>query len=301
MSNSRALFLLAILTAGCSSSSGGGSNPQTFTYTIPNFTIPATTEVYQCFTITAPTGGTASEDVGAKRFAYVAGSEAVHHIVIFREMGSEPDGTRECAAFDMSWNPYYAGGPVTDPLETPAGVAFPVNEVETWVIQMHYVNASDVPVVDDTQVEIGFTVPGEAFTRAGLVIAGSTNISLQPNTPNQTVVGTCPIPGSPTINVNAFAMWPHMHQLGTNFKVEHVKSTVTTTLIDSAWSFGDQPLWIPPAEIAITNNDQFVTTCTYNNITDQVVSFGESTFEEMCFNFLYYYPAIVNQMLPCGL
>jgi len=248
--------------------------------------------------VRAPTGGTADQKVGARRFSYTAGSAGVHHIVIFRSTASEPQGSRECAAFQSNWRPLYAGGPATDPLETPSGVAFPVGEEETWVIQMHYVNAGDEPITDSTTVAIEFTKRGQPFTKAGLAVMGSDEISLPPNQVSE-VVGVCDIPTGGVPPVETFAVWPHMHQLGTRFKIEHTSGGSTSTLLDMPWSFGDQPMWFPPAKLMIAPGDRITTTCTYNNTTDQTVGFGESTFEEMCFDFFYYFPALVDQVLPC--
>ena len=52
---------------------------------------------------------------------------------------------------------------------------------------------------------------------------------------------------------------------------------------------------MPP--IVVESGDKVITTCTFDNDTDQTITFGENTGNEMCFNF-----AIVEPMdgLNCG-
>ena len=288
------------LLAGCSESKNGGdSTPESFHYEVGGFEVAPGTEFYQCFTVKAPTGGTPTLDVGAVRFAYTPGSSALHHIVIFSGLDSEVEGSAPCDLFKESWEVRYAGGTATDPLEPPAGVAVPVRPVETWIFQMHYLNSGDTPIVDNTTVDIDFTMPGDAFIPAALVIGGSSDISLPPNAVTD-VVGQCDVPaGFPDVSVYSF--WPHMHQKGTHFKIEFIDNGVTSTLYDAAYDFADQSTWAPTSPLTVGSGDSVRTTCSFNNTTGDTVVFGESSTQEMCFNFLFYYPrpAIAPGMIPC--
>jgi hypothetical protein len=44
--------------------------------------------------------------------------------------------------------------------------------------------------------------------------------------------------------------------------------------------------------------DTLTTTCVYNNTTDNTVTFGENTENEMCFNFVTAWP--LNQLVSSG-
>ena len=75
----------------------------------------------------------------------------------------------------------------------------------------------------------------------------------------------------------------------------HMTSTVhrqgggTETLIDRDFSFNDQRQYDTPK---ILNTGDFITTeCFYDNQTGAAINFGESTSQEMCYNFIVAYPA----------
>lgn len=288
----------SLLFVACNEAKDDG--PRSFHFETGGFEVAAGTEFYQCFIVKAPTGGTATKDVGAVRFAYTPGSAALHHIVIFSGGDDEVEGTRPCELFESGWEVRYAGGTATDPLEPPEGVAVPVRPMETWVIQLHYLNSGDAPIIDDTAVDIDFTKPGDAFIPAALVIAGSDDISLPPNSPSE-VVGLCgPNDGFPEVSVYSF--WPHMHQKGVHFKIEMSDDGgPMTTLYDQDYDFGDQSTWQPATPIVVSGADVIRTTCSYNNTSNEIIGFGESSNQEMCFNFIFYYPrpAIAPGMVPC--
>ena len=294
----------AVALAGCNGAGDddddGSSNPTVFEFRTGGFEIPPGTEFYHCFIVKSETGGTASDEVGARRFAYTAGSAGLHHIVIFSDPGDEAEGDRSCDVFENAWEVRYAGGTVTDPLDMPSGVAMPVRPVETWVIQFHYLNAGSTPIYDDTTVEITYTEPGESFIPAGLVVAGNTDFEIPASTTGHEVVGVCQAPaGTPDLNV--FAVWPHMHQYGRHFKVEHNRGGNTNMLIDAAWAFADQPMWRYDTPVVFGAGDTVTTTCTYDNNTTAIIPFGESSTQEMCFDVFFYYPrpSFAPAMVPC--
>src|SRR5690606_15347867 len=50
-----------------------------------------------------------------------------------------------------------------------------------------------------------------------------------------------------------------------------------------------------PIDVKVTPGDVFRTECTFKNPDDTSVKFGEGTNDEMCFNFLNYYPAVPDK------
>jgi hypothetical protein len=90
--------------------------------------------------------------------------------------------------------------------------------------------------------------------------------------------------------MNVFAVFPHMHQLGKHMVVEtgaELAAMNETYRIDP-WVFGDQPF--DEVEFTLPAGTHVRTTCTWDNDTNMDVTFGESTFNEMCFSVLFYYP-----------
>ena len=86
-----------------------------------------------------------------------------------------------------------------------------------------------------------------------------------------------------------------MHQLGT-----HMTYTVTPTsgapyaLYDQPYAFeGQEHVMFEPVR-TLHKGDQLKIDCTYNNTTGHVVTFGESSNDEMCFAGMTIYPADVS-------
>lgn len=277
-----------------------GSSGNSFHFEGGNFTVPVGEEFYHCYFRDFATGATAGLEVGALKFAYLPGSLALHHIVIFSADSSEGNTDRDCELLEDGWNPRYAGGTQTDPLEMPAGVAMPVDETEHIVIQFHYSNAGEADVVDNTTVDIDYTEPGTSFIDASLIVSGQTGFEVPAAAVDYPVVGECAVPAQLPFDLNVFAVWPHMHQSGTWFKIEGTFDGVGQTLWDAGWNFGDQPLSRLETPLKVGPGDTITTTCTYTN-EDPVnpITYGESSNQEMCFDFFFYYPAIATQTVPC--
>ena len=98
---------------------------------------------------------------------------------------------------------------------------------------------------------------------------------------------------------NVFAVFPHMHTLGTaiSMSITPAGSTTPDTIINQSWDFGSQGVY--PVSGAAAQGDQLNVTCTFDNTTDDTVHFGESTTDEMCLGVFYYYPATVASQY-CG-
>lgn len=285
-----ATVALVALFAACGADSGP---PATFHWTVPGQLIPAGQEFYQCFFVHDATGGTDAAPRGVVKFSYAADSAVVHHVVVFTSNNDEKDGTsRRCAIIEGGWDFRYAGGKQTGALVMPDGVATPVKPNEIYVFQVHYLNASSRDVTDHSlTMDFTYTKPGQSYTIAGLAVAGKVAFTIPATGAPYTIDGTCTVPSGTTPHV--FAMWPHMHQIGTHFSVNVVQNGVTSTPIDEDWNFGEQALWLYPSdrEFLFNPGDQILTHCTYVDNTGAPVNWGESSTQEMCFNFIYYYPA----------
>jgi hypothetical protein len=90
--------------------------------------------------------------------------------------------------------------------------------------------------------------------------------------------------------INIFAAWPHMHKTGTRMSTVITRANGTQeVLIDKPFNFASQVSYPTPAVIA--PGDSLQTTCYYDNPGTGSISFGPSTTQEMCYDFLYAYPA----------
>ena len=81
-----------------------------------------------------------------------------------------------------------------------------------------------------------------------------------------------------------------MHRIGKRMKtdVKHVDGTMET-LFDKPFSFGNETHYYQDYELK--PGEQLVTSCTFMNDNDFGVPFGESSDTEMCYQFVFAYPA----------
>jgi hypothetical protein len=85
---------------------------------------------------------------------------------------------------------------------------------------------------------------------------------------------------------------PHAHKLAVRMTFTLQKKGGPTTIMhDMPFMFGEQKSYPLDPPIVVNPGDTLTTTCTFNNTTNRTVTFGESTNDEMCFNFALYYPA----------
>ncbi len=81
-----------------------------------------------------------------------------------------------------------------------------------------------------------------------------------------------------------------MHLLGRSMSVTAMRQGGgMDTLVDEAFSFEGQASYETP--LTLMPGDSIRTVCNYENTTSGPVGFGEGTGDEMCFAFVYAYPA----------
>jgi hypothetical protein len=90
---------------------------------------------------------------------------------------------------------------------------------------------------------------------------------------------------------------PHAHKLATHMKLVLKRGGEEIKLHDGAFAFDGQVANYFDKPVELKSGDQVTTTCHYKNDTNQTVRFGENTGNEMCFNFVTYYPM---GALSCG-
>jgi hypothetical protein len=88
-----------------------------------------------------------------------------------------------------------------------------------------------------------------------------------------------------------FAIFPHMHQLGTHFRASFVVGGEEQVVHDEAYHFEEQYQIVLDEPVHLNPGDAIRTECTWQNGTGETVGFGESSDTEMCFDILFQYPA----------
>jgi len=106
--------------------------------------------------------------------------------------------------------------------------------------------------------------------------------------------------------LNVIATFPHMHGLGRAFKTDIRRGSDTgpvENLVDvKHFSFDNQTFYRNDPPVVINPGDALTTSCVYDNLSVNTVTFGERTEDEMCFDFALLYPiSAIAGNRSCGL
>lgn len=181
-------------------------------------------------------------------------------------------------------NIVYASGVGTGEIEFPDGVGLKLPAGETLALQLHLFNASEVPIEGTSGIEILEVAASEVTQEADLFLPGPFDFELQPAV-ETVLTDTCTV----STAQNLFALFPHMHQLGTHFKTTLTIGGTPTVLHDAPYYFDGQE-FTPFTPIAVGPGDTIEVECTWNNTTANPVGWGESSTSEMCFAIFYRWP-----------
>src|SRR5260370_1059653 len=167
-------------------------------------------------------------------------SVGVHHYAVFTNAGAWPTNPSgyDCHVMDGSWGLVTGGGVGTAGLTFPAGTAMTLAPGTQLVLQLHLLNPTANPVQPFAAINlVGSTQPN--LTPVGLLIAGTLKISIPPYQSNYVVQGGC---AAPFAMNSIFALFPHMHRLGTRISVSLTPAgqNAAKMLFDGALDFGNQ-------------------------------------------------------------
>jgi hypothetical protein len=198
-----------------------------------------------------------------------------------------PVGTHHTvlALDDLSTDIIYASGVNTNAIIFPPGVGLKIAAGQTLILQLHLFNPSGEQLTGTSGIEVVEVEPSEVEQEADLFLPGPLDFALEPNQ-ETSVSSTCTL-GVPQ---SVFAIFPHMHQLGTHFKATLTVGGTESVLHDDDYQF-DHQAFIPFDPVALDQGDSITTQCTWNNTKSVPVGWGESSESEMCFSIMYRYPA----------
>jgi hypothetical protein len=247
-------------------------------------------EFYTCFNFASPW----KEAVQGLQFATVIDNGAVlHHWLLYQTPLPVADGSfANCIGNHPGQALITGWAPGNQDLELPPDVGLELAPpTGNYVLELHYNNPSGVPFKDASGVRVCASKKFRPKT-ASITWTGSEKINLPPRAPGQ-AAGKC-IPGrlgvGPSDPIHIFAAWPHMHKLGTRMStIINRAGGAQEVLLDKPFNFASQVSYPTPA--VLNPGDTLLTTCYYENTTAGAVGFGPATTQEMCYDFLYAYPA----------
>jgi hypothetical protein len=205
-----------------------------------------------------------------------------HHTVLYYTNDPQPAGTqRLCTDTDMASFRFLTGNGGEGELNSaPGNLVYRAPKGAQIVINSHYLNTSDQVVNGQSAININYADPGIEYTPSGSSAFLDTRIHVQPGM--DSFETTCNID-------RTLKMWfliPHMHQWGSNIKVDLTQSGETTRLFDTNWdpSFTFHPpemRFDPESPLVFAPGDQIKIRCEWNNDTGRVLDFGF----EMCVSY----------------
>ncbi|KAG2444120.1 hypothetical protein HYH02_009061 [Chlamydomonas schloesseri] len=283
------------------------ANVQTLELKMPNFTIPGNATTYQCVNLELP------HDAKYHIYRYepvIDNTPFVHHFVAWTcygvadadapptPLGTPYDclGYMECSEFYMGWAPGLTKGEA----EAQAALAFGGGTQKRYLaLQIHYTNLQGVQgQVDSSGFRVYYSPTLKKYDM-GVLTLGTYDIAVPPGEPSYTTVpnvcpGACSSQLAAAGPVTLIESFYHMHKLGKSMITRHIRGGQELPPLGRRdyYDFAyQQPVQVPPPARTLLPGDSLITTCTYSGTGQtSVTKFGEASYEEMCFNFLYYYP-----------
>jgi len=258
-----------------------GPPPNEIRFDTTSYTLqPGEEKRYYCFTTRLP----ADKPTIAEEITPIYG-KATHHLAIYYTIQAEPDGAFDCPQLvKNTWLPLYVGGVASGSLKAPPGAGFHLFKNQQLLVQLHLLNAGAAPVEDKATIVLKTTDNTNAVP-AG--IYGFDYRGLNIPAQSQGVIQGMSCPNMPW-DMDVFAVLGHMHQLGKNIDVSRGAQPGDEMLYQAAWNFDDQPT--VPKSLKIKTGDNIHLRCTYDNPGAMDVTYGESSFQEMCAFVFYYTP-----------
>lgn len=161
-------------------------------------------------------------------------------------------------------------------------------------LDMHYYNTTGTSAQPDKSGVEVCVVKRAKFRKNNAGIATRLSpflINIPPNAKGYEAKASCTVGGTTPITLlNAS---PHAHKLAKRmiFTLKRKGGGELITMHDGPFMFGEQGTYELNPPVVAQPGDVINTTCVFDNPSNKTVTFGESTDNEMCFNFAMYYPA----------
>tara|TARA_B100000029_G_scaffold458113_1_gene487277 strand:- start:1326 stop:2486 length:1161 start_codon:yes stop_codon:yes gene_type:complete len=257
-----------------------------YTFEAGPFTVPAGEERFFCYSFVL------EEDLWVDNIV-LESRPVVHHLLHSVTRTPDPEGFFECdALFQNNWIPIFVAGTGDAAMAMPEGAGHILEKGTQLTMQLHLLNATPEEVTETVPLHF-HKMATEPEYPVEMVIFGNMSIALPPGEESE-VIGNCDSDSDMTI----FSAFPHMHLLGRSMVVEAGpdEDSLVEVFRRDPYDFDDQ--FLSPMELSINEGDRVRVTCSYDNHHDEMVTFGESTTNEMCF-FIGFATQATHQLAGC--
>jgi dopamine beta-monooxygenase len=287
-------------TGGGSSESGNNEEIEVWELRADGFMPPLQETHYACFSFTFPTD----------QLYHIVGivpqvtSPIVHHYVLsLADSEVMLDPNESC----VEWPAHilWAWAPGIEAIELPPEAGFLVGHqgpTVTFILQVHYNNPLAMPLADDGGIDLHVTKKLRP-NRAGIFTQGDIlSIYIPGGNPAFEYVATCASEITSqllTEPIHVFASFLHAHQIGSVLWTEVTRDGMSAGELarDDPFSFNTQNF--QPVDFDVMPGDLLQTHCVYDSSDRQGATMGgEGSEDEMCINFMMYYPWVPAEA--CG-
>jgi hypothetical protein len=256
-----------------------------------SYTPPAgETDHYQCF-ILDPQLAADADLIGYD--VHPGDAQEVHHVLLYPADPAEAQALDDATPGELGWTCF--GGPGTQRTLSVGGwvpgsgaVQFPANTGiqlvagQVLVMQIHYNLSYTDPAPDQTSVDLALAELPVAL-HAQLLPVRNSSFSVPPGAHGYTVDANLRAPANGTI----WGTLPHAHTHATQMRVD----SDAGCLVDiPAWDFHWQQQYFFTEPLSVTKGQKVHLACTYDNPGAAPLTWGESTSDEMCLDYLYVTP-----------
>ncbi len=278
-----------LLLGACSSNAiqsgdgGGGGNDlgmvsqgDTVTLTLDAFTVGPGQEVFKYQDFVNPFNGVDTEITEWESHM----STGSHHLLVFYQQVTSDQPLVDGNGLMFGPTPYGAQQPDLS-ITYPQGVAALVPGAQGLRVQVHYLNASPNTLNPTVHVVLHKAMPGTITQHAGVYFMLNPDVTTPPMS-MRTVTKSCSLPFA----ANLIYATGHMHQHATDFT-----ATTGGTMFYQTSDWSQAPTRALSPALQVTAGQQITWSCTFNNMTDTTLVFGESAqTNEMCILSGQYYP-----------
>ncbi len=290
-------------------------NAQRHTFAIDSFEVPANAELYKCQDFPNPFG----KDIAIVKTESTM-SPGAHHMFSFQIPATEaafapdaglyaaevppvapdgaiaqtfaPDGGKtplfDCPAGGLEFHPYFQNSQwAHDSMTYPEGVGRSLKSTEAIRLNVHYLNVTASPIRVSAEATVTYVDPKAVKQLAAWMFLYSGSLEVPTGESTQAFAYKLPA------TLNLLEVNGHMHSRGMHFEA-HVAAGATGKVrplySSDTWNEPVSLNFAPPFEIK--SGDTLGYSCTYDNDTGSVLSYGESAVtNEMC-NFIgVFYPS----------
>lgn len=222
--------------------------------------------------------------------------QVLHHWLGFTSTSANPPGTvaANVTGTTLGESSELVGGWAVGGCNTefPEDVGLVLPDTGSIMIQWHHYNTTGAPQLDGSAVQ-WCTVPKAMRPNlAGITFLGTENFNGPFGMPaGQRSEFTTGCTNNTAAPITIIGFNPHMHLLGVNMKSAVQRSTgAPETVFDEPFVFDQQVNYDMDPYVVLQPGDRIDTTCTFDNTTTANVAFGQSTNQEMCYQFAVSYP-----------